>query len=106
MENTNQCKQQNAEAQIQSLIDCINALPMISPNTRVELTAFLTELLPSVEERNRERIHNLINVKRDELICRIDADSSLPHNLKEHRKNGVRLYADAVKWGLDGMLFV
>ncbi len=106
MENTTQCRQQSAEEQIKSLIDFIDAIPMFSPDVRAELNAILTELLPSVQERNRERIHNLINVKRDELICRIDADSSLPHNLKEHRKNGARLYADALKWMLDGMMFV
>lgn len=106
MENTTQCNPQTAEEQIKSFIDFVDAFPMFSPAFREELKILFTELMPSVRGRNRECIHNLIDLKRDTIIGKIESDTTIPHALKEHRKNGARLYADALKWMLDGMLFV
>lgn len=106
MENTTQCNPQTAEEQIKSFIDLVDALPMFSPAFRSELKILFAELMPSVRGRNRECIHNLIDLKRDTIIGKIESDTTIPHALKEHRKNGARLYADALKWMLDGMMFV
>lgn len=106
MENTTHCNPQTAEEQIKSFIDFVDALPMFSPAFRAELKILFTELMPSVRERNREHIHNLIDVKRDLIVGKIESDVTISHELKEHRKNGARLYADALKWMLDGMMFV
>ena len=102
MENTTQCNPQTAEEQIKSFIDFVDAFPMFSPAFRAELKILFAELMPSVRDRNREHIHNLIDVKRDLIIGKIESDVTISHELKEHRKNGARLYADTLKWMLDG----
>lgn len=106
MENTTHCNSQTAEEQIKSFIDFVDALPMFSPVFREELKILFAELMPSVRERNRERIHTLIDSKRDVGMNQVDLDTSVSSSVRIHRKDGIKIKADILKWLLDEMLFV
>lgn len=106
MENTTQCNPQTAEEQIKSFIDLVDALPMFSPAFRSELKILFAELMPSVRERNRERIHTLIDAKRDVGMNQVDLDTSVSPSVRIHRKDGIKIKADILKWLLDEMLFM
>ena len=85
MENTTHCNSQTAEEQIKSFIDFVDALPMFSPVFREELKILFAELMPSVRERNRERIHTLIDSKRDVGMNQVDLDTSVSSSVRIHR---------------------
>ena len=106
MENTTQCNPQTAEEQIKSFIDFIDAFPMFSPAFRAELKTLFAELMPGVRERNRERIHTIIDTKRDIGMYQVDMDTNASAFVRIHRKDGIKIQADILKWLLDGMLFM
>ena len=96
----------DADAQFKQLLDFIDSFPLFSPEYRTGLKSLFTELAPHICSRNKERIHNLIDVKRNMTWRQIDENMGLSSERKEHAKNGVRIQADMLKWLLDEIFFV
>lgn len=106
MDNINQGESQSVEERINTLIDVVDSFPMFSSAFRVELKTLLAELLPDVRDRNRERVHTIIDAKRDVCMQLVGLDTSLSPEGRMHRKDGVKLQADILKWLLDGIMFL
>ena len=96
----------DVDAQFKQLLDFIDSFPLFSPEYRTGLKTLFAELAPHICSRNKERIHNLIDVKRNMTRRQIDENMGLSSERKEHAKNGVRIQADMLKWLLDEIFFV